>query len=380
MVGRFRNRRHARAGFGVEHRAAIGAVLLVLALAAAAPAQRIKDIVDIQGVRGNPLQGYGLVVGLAATGDTSDMTPRALASVLRRQGLSVDPQDLDGQNVASVIVRAELPPFARTGQLIDVEVSAIGDAASLQGGTLLMTPLSGADGQVYAVGHGPVLTGGFSATGQASSVSKNHPTVGRIPNGANVEREVPTTFVHGGAVTLTLKNPDVSTAEDIRTAIDTIFPAAAETLDPGTVRVALPTGLAHRHVGAFLDRIGLLEVSVDSPAVVVINERTGTIIVGENVGISTVAISHGNLSIVTQEKDYISQPLPFSRAGTSERTHRTSITAIEEEGTLNVVDRKVSVQELARALNAMGLTPRDLISIFQALKQSGALQAELKVI
>jgi len=369
MAGRFGNRCRG-----------IAALALVLVLAAAAPAERIKDIVDIQGVRGNPIQGYGLVIGLAGTGDTSDLTPRALASVLRRQGLSVDPADLDGQNVASVIVRAELPPFARPGQLIDVEVSAIGDAASLQGGTLLMTPLVGADRQVYAVAHGPVLTGGFSATGQASSVSKNHPTVGRIPNGANVERAVPTRFIEGGAVTLTLKNPDVSTAEDIRTAIETIFPGAAETVDPGTVRVALPAGLARGHVGAFLDRIELLEVSVDAPAVVVINERTGTIIVGENVGISTVAISHGNLSIVTQEKDYISQPLPFSRAGTSERTHRTSITAIEEEGTLNVVDRKVSVQELARALNAMGLTPRDLISIFQALKQSGALQAELKVI
>jgi len=356
---------------------AVGAVVLI---GPAADAERIKDIVDIQGVRGNPLQGYGLVVGLAGTGDTTDLTPRVLANVLRRQGLSVDPADVEGPNVASVIVRAELPPFARRGQRIDVEVSAIGDATSLQGGTLLITPLRGADGQVYAVAHGPVVTGGFAAAGQASSVSKNHTTVGRIPDGANVEREEPATFVQNGTVTLNLKNPDFSTAEDIRAAVDAVFPAAAETVDAGTVRIQVPQGLSRSRVAALVDRVGLLEVNVDAPALVVINERTGTIIVGENVGISTVAISHGNLSIVTQEKDYISQPLPFSRAGTSERTHRTDITAIEEEGPLSVVDRQVSVQELARALNAMGLTPRDLISIFQALKQAGALQAELKVI
>ena len=358
------------------------ALTLVVALSTApdARAERIKDVTDIQGIRGNPLQGYGLVVGLAGTGDTAAVTPRALANVLRRQGLSVTPADLAGQNVASVIVRAELPAFGRLGQRIDVEVSAIGDAQSLQGGTLLMTPLLGADGQVYAVGQGPIIMGGFSASGQASSVSKNHTTVGLIPGGANVEREETATFVRNGTVALNLRNPDFSTAEDIRAAINAVFPDAADTLDAGTVQVRLPAGLAPTHLGAFLDRIGLLEVKVDTPALVVLNERTGTIIVGENVGISTVAISHGNLSIVTQEKDFVSQPLPFSRTGTSERMHRTEITAIEEQGPLNVVTRKVSVQDLARALNAMGLTPRDLISIFQALKQAGALQADLKVI
>ncbi len=359
--------------------ASLAAAAVVL-VASTAAGERIKDIIDIQGVRGNPLQGYGLVVGLAGTGDTTNLTPRVLANVLRRQGLSVDPADVAGPNVASVIVRAELPPFARRGQTIDVEVSAIGDATSLQGGTLLITPLRGADGQVYAVAHGPVVTGGFAAAGQASSVSKNHTTVGRIPSGANVERDEPATFVQHGTVTLNLKNPDFSTAEDVRAAIDAVFPGAPETIDAGTVRVQLPQGLSQGRVGALLDRIGLLEVNVDAPALVVINERTGTIIVGENVGISTVAISHGNLSIVTQEKDYVSQPLPFSRTGTTARTHRTDITAVEEAGPLKVVDRKVSVQDLARALNAMGLTPRDLISIFQALKQAGALQAELKVI
>jgi len=245
------------------------AAAAVALIAPAASAERIKDIVDIQGVRSNPLQGYGLVVGLAGTGDTTDLTPRALANVLRRQGLSVDPQDLDGQNVASVIVRAELPPFAGRGQRIDVEVSTIGDATSLQGGTLLITPLRGADARVYAVAHGPV------------------------------EREEPATFVQNGTLTLNLKNPDFSTAEDIRAAVDAVFPAAAETLDAGTVRIQVPQGLSRSRVAALIDRVGLLEVNVDAPALVVINERTGTIIVGENVGISTVAISHGNLSIVS---------------------------------------------------------------------------------
>ena len=356
-------------------------VLVVVAAPAAAPAERIKDIADVQGVRSNPLQGMGLVVGLSGTGDGAAVTTRVLANLLRRyEGLSVDPADLVAANVALVMVRAELPPFARLGQKIDVEVSAIGDAESLQGGTLLRMQLKGLDSEVYAVADGPLIIGGFSASGEQSSISQNHTTVGRIPRGANVEREEIATFVHDGAVTLNLRNADFSTAEGIGSAINAVFKDSAETIDAGTVRVRIPPDLGRGWVASFISRLGLLNVEVDTPALVVINERTGTIIIGENVGISTVAISHGNLSIITQEKDFISQPLPFSRAGTSERTQRTEITAIEEEGILYVVERKVSVQELARALNAMGMTPRDLISIFQALRQAGALQAELKVI
>ncbi len=358
--------------------ALVAAAVCGAALAASCAAERIKDIVDLQGVRSNPLQGYGLVVGLAGTGDASPLTRRVLANVLRREHIAIDPADLEGQNIASVMVRAELPPFARCGQTLDVEVSAIGGAESLQGGTLLITPLKGADAEVYAVAHGPLLLGGFSASGDRSSVSTNHTTVGRIPGGANVEREELARFVEAGSVTLNLRNPDFTTAEEIRTAVDAVYPRTAETLDPGTVRLHLPPDLTRAGLATFIDRVTGLEVQVDTPAVVVINERTGTVVVGENVGISTVAISHGNLSIITQEKDYISQPLPFSRAGTSERTQRTEITAVEEQGTLHVVPRQVSVSELARALNAMGLTPRDLISIFEALRQAGALQAELK--
>jgi len=366
----------------------LGRAVLTLALAAgalvvaAAPvaAERIKDIVDIKGVRSNPLQGYGLVVGLNGTGDSSVVSQRMLTNLLRRSGLVFNPADVASKNVAFVSVTAELGPFARLGTTIDVTVSSVGSATSLQGGTLLMTPLAGADGQVYAVAQGSPVLGGFSASGQKSSITQNQPTVGRVPSGATVEREeLGSLLDEGGAVTLALRNPDFSTIQSVQAAINAVFPASAETVDAGTVRVRVPVRLPRGELVAFIDRIGALVVKVDAPAVVVINERTGTIVVGENVGISTVGISHGNLSIITQEKDFVSQPQPFSRTGTTEKTQRTEITAVEEAGTLHVIPRQVSVAELARALNAMGLTPRDLISIFEALRQAGALQAQLKV-
>jgi len=355
-------------------------VLAVVILAAGgARGERIKDIVDIQGVRSNPVWGYGIVVGLNGTGDNSETSKRALANILRRSGLKLTPDDISSKNIASVLVTAELGPFARLGSTIDVTVSAIGDAESLQGGTLLITPLVGADGQVYAVAQGPVLVGGFTASGESASVTKNHPTVGRIPAGATVENEELAQFVENGKITLHLRNPDFKTADSIAAAINAIYPDAAIAVDAGTVRVVIPEGISRANLAGFIDRIGQLQVEVDSAALVVINERTGTIIVGQNVGISTVAISHGNLSVVTEEKDFVSQPLPFSQTGTTEKTHRTKITAVEGRGPLHVVPRQVSVSELARALNAMGLTPRDLIAIFEALRDAGALQARLKV-
>lgn len=352
----------------------------LLALASTAAAERIKDIVEVQGVRSNPLIGYGVVVGLNGTGDGSPASQRAMASALRRMGIVLAPIELASKNVASVMVTADLPPFGRAGSTIDVMVSAIGNSTSLQGGTLLMTELKGADGQTYAVSQGPLSVGGFSATGESGSVSKNHPTAGRIPAGATIEREEPATFINQGRLCLELRNPDFSTAEKIAVAVNEAFPASSVAVDAGTISVQLPPKLARADVAAFVDRIGQLEVRVDQSAVVVINERTGTIVVGENVGISTVAISHGNLSIITQEKDFVSQPNAFSETGKTEKTHRTDITAIEERGTMNVIGKRTSVAELARALNAMGLTPRDLISIFQALRQAGALQAELRII
>jgi len=355
-------------------------VIVVVTLAAPAWAERIKDIVDIKGIRSNPLQGYGLVVGLNGTGDDSPVSRRMLTNLLRRAGLVMTPADVASKNVAFVTVTAELGPFSRCGTTLDVTVSATGTSTNLQGGTLLLTSLQGADGQVYAVAQGSLTLGGFSASGQKSSVSQNHATVGRIPAGATVEREELATFVdESGALTLSLRNADFSTAEAVRTAINGVYPAAAETIDGGTVRVRVPSDLARKELAALVDKISNLDAKVDSPAVVVINERTGTVVVGQNVGISMVAISHGNLSIITQEKEDVSQPMPFSRTGTTEKTQRTEITAVEEMGTLRVVPKQVSVAELARALNAMGLSPRDLISIFEALRQAGALQAQLKV-
>ncbi len=356
-----------------------GILLMLLLFALPTRAERIKDIVDIQGVRSNPLLGYGLVVGLNGTGDDSTASQRALANILRRSGLVLEPKDVSSKNIASVIVTAELLPFARKGSRMDVTVSSIGDTTSLQGGTLLMTPLMGADKQVYAVAQGPILVSGFAAEGQTSSVSKNHPTVGLIPAGATVEKEEIADFVENGCVTLNLRNPDFTTSEKIAKAINSIFGNSSNAVDAGTIKVEVPKTLTRGELTGFIDKICALKVKVDMPALVVINERSGTIIVGENVGISTVAISHGNLTIITQEKDFVSQPLPFSKTGTTGKMHRTEITAREEGGALHVVPRQVSVSELARALNAMGLTPRDLISIFEALRQAGALQAQLKI-
>jgi flagellar P-ring protein FlgI len=360
---------------------AMAVLAAVWASAAPARAERIKDIADIKGVRSNPLQGYGLIVGLNGTGDGSPISQRLMTNLLRQSGLVLDQTLISGKNIAFVTVTAELGPFSRSGTTLDVEVAAAGGASSLQGGSLLMTPLKGADGKVYAVAQGPVVLGGFSASGAKSSISQNHPTAGRIPNGATVEVEELGTFVDpDGTLTFNLRNPDFTTAEAVRAAINAVYPASAETVDPAAVRVRVPRDTARRDVAALVDRIGNLDVKVDTPAVVIINERTGTIVVGQNVKISTVGISHGNLSIITKEKESVSQPNPGSFRGSTEKTSETEITAIQEGGALHVMPRQVSVSDLARALNAMGLTPRDLIAIFTALKQAGALQAQLKVV
>ena len=245
-----------------------------------------------------------------------------------------------------------------------------------------MAALKGADGQTYAVAQGSVSVGGFGAGGQSASITKNHPTIGRIPGGATVEKEELAgidDFVENGQITLQLQNPDFTTADRIAEAVNEAFPKSSHALDAGTVQIEVPKTLTRGQLAGFIRDINKLQVEVDISAVVVINERTGTIIVGQNVGISMVAIAHGNLSIITQEKDFVSQPPPLSRGGTSEKVHRTEIEVEEGKGTLHVVPRQVSVAELARALNAMGLTPGDLIAIFEALAKAGALQAELRV-
>lgn len=339
---------------------------------------RIKDIVDIKGIRDNPLQGFGLVIGLRGTGDDSPLSRRALASLIRQHKISIPLEDIKSKSIASVMVTAKLPPFARRGSTIDVEVAVIGNASSLQGGTLLRTPLYGADGEPYALAQGPISIGGFAAEGEAASIVKGHPVVGRISNGAHIEREELSEFVENGEVTLQLRNPDFTTCDRIAKAINSKYKQIARAVDPGTVRVDVPAGLNKAQVPAFISEMGSLRVEMDMPAIVVVNERTGTIIVGENVRISTVAISHGNLSIITKETENVSQPSPLSRTGSTEKTKDTKISATEKASILHVIPQPVSVQELANALNAMGLTPRDLIAIFEALKRAGALQAELK--
>lgn len=356
---------------------------VLLGMAEVGNCGRIKDIVDVQGLRSNPLYGIGLVVGLAGTGDTSSPSQRILTNIYRDFGLNFTPKDLSSGNIAVVMVTAKLGPFARKGSRIDVDVSSIGDAKSLQGGVLLPTELKGLDGQVYAVTQAAgVSIGGWAASGDKSSITKNHQTVGRIPDGAIVEQEETATFVeyiqNHRYVTLNLRNNDFSTAERIGKAINQIYPGSAVAVDAGTIKVKVPDEIDDSGVTGFLDEIRRPEVQVDVPAVVVINERTGTIVVGENVGISAVAISQGSLVVKIKETEIVSQPTaPFSDAGTTEKVPETMIAVEEKQGYLIPVSRAVTVSELSKALNAIGATPRDLIAIFNALKQAGALQAKL---
>lgn len=359
-------------------------LVILLSVAEVGQCERIKDIVDIQGIRGNPLHGVGLVVGLAGTGDTTTLSKQVLANVLRDSGLVLSISDLTGGNVAVVMVTAELGPFAREGTRLDVDVSVIGDAKGLQGGMLLPTPLEGLDGQVYAVAQGGISIGGWEASGEKASITKNHQTVGRIPDGATVEKEEISSFVEYVAghriITLNLRNNDFSTARQIGSAINQDYPDSAVAVDAGTIKVKVPDEVNQADIAGFVDDITKRQVSVDVPAAVVINERTGTIVVGENVGISAVAISQGSLVVKIKETEIVSQPIAsFSDAGTTERVPETVIGVEEKEGHLVPVSRAITVSELAKTLNAIGATPRDLIAIFNALKKAGALQAKLVI-
>ena len=346
--------------------------------------ERIKDIVDIQGLRGNPLTGVGLVIGLAGTGDTTVLSRQMLTNILRDSGLVLNPTDLTGGNIAVVLVTAELGPFAREGSRIDVDASAIGDAKSLQGGKLLPTPLKGLDGQVYAVAEGGISIGGWTAAGDKASITKNHQTVGRIPDGATVEKEEIATFVENIAgsriITLNLRNVDFTTARQISQAINRNYPESAIVVDAGTIQIKVPVEIRPQDIAGFIDDITKPQVQVDVPAVVVINERTGTIVVGENVGISAVAISQGSLVVKIKESEIVSQPIaPFSDSGVTEIVQDTKIGIEEQQAYLIPVTRSVTVSELAKSINAIGATPTDMIAIFNALKKAGALQAKLVI-
>lgn len=360
----------------------ICSMLVCISTAGIGHCERIKDIVDIQGLRSNPLTGVGLVIGLAGTGDSTTLSRQILTNLLRDSGLVLTPTDLTGGNIAVVWVTAELGPFAREGSRIDVDAAAIGDAKSLQGGKLLPTPLKGLDGEVYAVAEGGISIGGWTAVGDKASVTKNHQTVGRIPGGATVEKEEIATFVEDIAgnrvIRLNLRNVDFSTATQISQAINKDYPKSAMVVDAGTIEVKVPKEVSQKDIAGFIDDITKPQVEVDSPAVVVINERTGTIVVGENVGISAVAISQGSLVVKIKENEIVSQPVaPFSDSGTTEIVQDTKIGVEEQESFLIPVPRSVTVAELAKSINAIGATPTDLIAIFNALKKAGALQARL---
>ncbi|WP_373497766.1 flagellar basal body P-ring protein FlgI [Desulfococcus sp.] len=358
-------------------------LMLFLILGASdARAARIKDLADIQGVRQNQLVGYGLIVGLEGTGDgkKSVFTNRAVSSMLEKMGIPVSPEEIKTKNIASVMVTAVLPPFARAGSRIDVVVSSIGDAGNLQGGTLVLTPLKGVDGKVYAVAQGSISTGGFAVEGNASTVQKNFLTVGRVPAGAVIEREVPFDFSGKDGLTLMLRQPDFTTCSRVADAINHRFPgAAAHAADPGTVQVKV-AGEYSGDIVRFATLIEGLEVNPDVAARVIINERTGTVVMGQDVRISAVAVAHGNLSVQITEGAAVSQPREFSRRGETVVVPETDIAVEEGSNNLMLMDAGATIGGVVRALNALGVTPRDLIAILQAIKAAGALQAQLEII
>ncbi|HEY2388643.1 MAG TPA: flagellar basal body P-ring protein FlgI [Candidatus Binatia bacterium] len=354
---------------------------LVCLVAVPARAARIKDITDVEGVRSNQLTGYGVVVGLDGSGDgqQSLFTIQSILSMLRRRGvtISVDPRQIRVKNAAAVVVTANLPPFARSGNRIDVEVSTMGDAKSLRGGTLVMTPLIGPDQQVYAVAQGPVsIGGGFSAEAAGASTTSGFATAGTLPGGAIVEREVPVTLGADGILRLSLHDADVTTATRVAGAVNVaIGDGSAQAVDPATVEIHL---LQQERVMALLPEIENLEVMPDHRARVVVNERTGTVIMGDNVRIAPVAIAHGSLQIQVKTDLGVSQPAPFSN-GKTVVVPDSTINVEGGKAHVAVLQAGVNLGQLVGGLNALGVTPQDLIAVLQAIKASGALDAELEV-
>ncbi|MDH5632700.1 MAG: flagellar basal body P-ring protein FlgI [Gammaproteobacteria bacterium] len=366
-------------------RAVLAVVVCVLSLAApVVQAERIKDLVSIAGVRSNQLVGYGIVVGLDGTGDQTSQTPftvQSIKSMLAQFGVSI-PANINPQlkNVAAVVVHAELPPFGKPGQTIDITVSSFGNAKSLRGGSLIMTPLKGADGQVYAVAQGNLVVGGFGAEGKdGSRITVNVPSVGRIPNGATIERIVPNAFALGESMILNLHQPDFTTLSRISNVInDNLGRGTASAMDAGSIQVSAPADRATRV--AFMSVLENLTVDPDeAPARVIINSRTGTVIIGRNVRLTAAAVSHGSLTVTITERPEISQPRPLSKGETV--VAPVSKVEIEEEGRrMFKFDPGVSLDDLVRAVNQVGAAPGDIVAILEALKQAGALRAQLVVI
>jgi flagellar P-ring protein precursor FlgI len=356
------------------------ALMLCLATAANAATARLKELVEVQGSRDNALLGYGLVVGLANTGDTEQVlfTMQSVAGMLGRLGVRVDPRDIRSRNVAAVMVTAKLPTYGRPGATIDVTVSAMGNARSLQGGTLLLTPLNGADGQTYAVAQGPVQVGGFDVAGGFTSLRKNTPTAGTVPSGASIERTV-SPKLDTGVLTLRLKRADFTNAARIAVAIDgAVGGQTAKALDSAAVEVKVPDTEKDAPV-AFLAKLEALEIDVDQRAKVVVSERTGTIVMGENVKLRPAAVSHGGLRIAVATQFAVSQPPAFANSGRTVVTPLQQAAAEEQQRSAVALPAASSVDDLVKALNSIGAPPRDLVSILQALKAVGSLDADLEV-
>ncbi len=359
----------------------VAAVLAFASFAPADAASRIKDLANVEGVRDNQLIGYGLVVGLNGTGDTinnSPFTKQSITAMLERLGVNIRGQNLNLKNVAAVMVTANLPAFSTQGTRIDVTVSALGDSKNLQGGTLLVTPLLGADGNVYAVAQGSLAIGGFQAQGEAASITRGVPTVGRIANGAIIEREIEFALNSLPNLRLALRNSDFTTSKRIAAAINDFLGAAtAEPVDPSTVALTVPKEYAN-NVVALLTEIEQLQIEPDLAAKIIIDERSGIIVMGRDVRVSMVAVSQGNLTVTISETPQVSQPAPFSR-GRTVVVPRTNVGVQEDGRKLAIVPDGVSLQQLVDGLNALGIGPRDLISIVQAIKAAGAVQADVEV-
>jgi flagellar P-ring protein precursor FlgI len=355
--------------------------IALLASTGAYAGPRIKDIVDIENVRANQLVGYGLVVGLAGTGDrmrNSPFTEESMQAMLERMGVNIRGTQMQTQNVAAVSISATMPAFARAGSQIDVQISSLGDASSLQGGTLLVSSLRALDGEIYAVAQGPVAVSGFKAQGAGGSITRGVSTSARIAGGAIVEREVNFAFKSATTLKLALKNPDFTTAQRIAEVINGRFSGAAEVLDPATVQLAMPAGVNGSLI-ALISAIENLEVTVDQPARIVINEASGTVVMGTDVTVSPVAIAQGGLTISISETPVASQPAPLS-GGSTVVLPRTQLSVDEGKGkSLAILSGGTSLKSLVSGLNRLGVSPRDLITILQAIKSAGALQAEIAV-
>lgn len=364
---------------GMRKLVLIIALLLTLGIAELGQCARLKDIADVEGVRGNQLLGYGIVVGLNGTGDGKvDFTLKSMSNMLEKMGIRTDPILIKVKNVASVMVTSELPPFARPGSKVNITISSMGDAKSLQGGILLITPLKGADGNTYAVAQGPIDLGGFAVSEGGDSAQKNHPTVGTIPQGALVERAIPFDLFQSNKIRIVLRSPDFTTMTRVVAALNRrIGKPAAVAIDSAAVEVPIDPEARGNPVG-LIAALEQVEIEQDLGARIIVNERTGTIIMGEKVTINKVALAHGNLNISIRNENQVVQPNALAGGQTAEVSN-VDINVGEEVQSLRIVGGEVTLGDLVKALNAIGATPRDLIAIFTALKAAGALNAELVV-